>query len=123
LLVRGAPWIGLILRHRAAAPQLNLGWRHRLSALASLGLIAAAALLSPIMAAVTFALFLGLNLPFYRLLARRRGMFQAAGGVVLHFLHHLICVAALPVGIAQYVARAAPEAETPQQLPVGSPTT
>src|SRR2546425_5047444 len=31
-LVRGVPWVGLLLRHRQAPLNLNLGWRHRLSA-------------------------------------------------------------------------------------------
>jgi len=124
LLVRGAPWIGLMLRHRSALASLNLGWRHRLSSLASLGLLSAAALLSEVVAGVAFAAFVALNLSFYRLLARRRGFLQAASGVVLHVVHHLVCVAALPVGLVLYAtkARARARSEETPTVPVESPT-
>src|SRR4051794_32700881 len=42
--VRGVPWVGLMLRHRAASAKLNIGWRHRLSALACVVLVVAPAL-------------------------------------------------------------------------------
>src|SRR5947209_5633290 len=34
---RGVPWVRLLLRERTSSAALNLGWRHRLSAAASLG--------------------------------------------------------------------------------------
>ena len=107
LLVRGIPWVGLLLEHRgsANASALNLGWRHRLSAIASLGLVAAAALRSVSIAIVALVLLLALNLSFYKLLSHREGLPRAIGGVALHFLHHLVAVAALPLGILVYLAR------------------
>ena len=33
---RGVPWVMLLLRHRGSATALNLGWRHRVSALVAL---------------------------------------------------------------------------------------
>jgi GT2 family glycosyltransferase len=103
LLVRGAPWIGLAMRHHSSAAVLNIGWRHRISAAASLW--AAAALLRgrPRPAAAATGLFLTLNRSFYRLLLRRQGPAAALIGVALHFLHHLTGVAAVPTGIVLYV--------------------
>jgi hypothetical protein len=120
LLVRGAPWVGLLLRHRSAAVGLNLGWRHRLSALASLALVIALALLAPIPAAAAFAALLVLNAPFYRLLVRRRGVPQAAVGVVLHLVHHLVSVAAVPLGLGLYARRNRQSEKA--GMPAGSPT-
>jgi GT2 family glycosyltransferase len=122
LLVRGAPWIGLMLRHRASSASLNLGWRHRLSALASLALVAGIAFFSVIAAAIALAVFVALNLSFYRLLARRRGVLQAAGGVVLHLVHYLVCVVAVPLGVLLYAVKARTREEDAPTLPVESPT-
>lgn len=105
LLVRGAPWVDLLLRQRSMPAALNLGWRHRLSALASLSLLAAAALLSAPIAVGAFVALLALNLPFYRLLVRRRGGWEAAVGVVLHVIHHLVAVAALLLGVTLFAVR------------------
>ena len=128
LLVRGAPWVGLLLRHRSAAVGLNLGWRHRLSALASLALVAAAGvaataeLVALVLALGAVALLTTLNFSFYRLLARRRGLRQAALGLPLHIVHYLVSVAALVLGLAQFAlahrSRAAADV-----LPVESPST
>lgn len=128
LLVRGAPWVGLLLRHRSAAVGLNLGWRHRLSALASLALLAAvgaaaaAELLALLLAGGALALLTTLNFSFYRLLARRRGLRQAALGLVLHVVHHLVAVAALVLGLALFVVAHRPRAAR-DVLPVESPST
>lgn len=107
LLVRGIPWVGLLLEHRGSASvsTLNLGWRHRLSAIACLALLAAVALTSLWGAAVALATLIGLNLSFYLLLTRRSGLRRAVSGVGLHFLHHLIAVAAVPLGTLAYLAR------------------
>jgi len=113
LLVRGAPWVGLMLRHRSAAAALNLGWRHRLSGLASIALLVGAVLLSPIVAGAALAALVVLNASFYALLLRRRGPLQAVAGIALHVVHHLVSVAALPLGIVMYVFRSrSPEEAT-----------
>ena len=110
VLRRGAPWVALLAASRrndaSASPRetpfaLNLGWRHRLSALAALGMVLSLAVRRPLVA-VSFTLaMLGLNEAFYRLLLRRRGPGQAAAGVGLHLVHHLSAVVAVPIGLAQ----------------------
>lgn len=100
--IRGVPWVGLMLRHRTAAAKLNIGWRHRISALACVVVVVAPALTLFLPAAVALACVVTLNAPFYALLLRRRGLLQAITGVGLHVLHQLIAVAALPVGLLAY---------------------
>ena len=103
ILRRGAPWIALLLATRSHSTALNLGWRHRLSALSC---VSAAGLLGARQsrAALTvIALFVALNLPLYRLLLRRGGVKLAAAGVPLHALHHLAGAAAVPLGILAFL--------------------
>lgn len=96
---RAVPWVSLQVRERRLSGTLNCGWRHRLSAAATvLAVVAAALALVPLVAAGVAAL-VGLNAGFYALLLRRLGPAQAAAGVALHGLHHLVAVAAVPVGI------------------------
>jgi hypothetical protein len=105
LLLRGAPWVELLLRNRNAERPLNLGRRHQLSALASL--VAAGSLLRgrPRVTVGALALLPALNASFYALLLRRRGPAQASVGVLLHALHHLAGVAAVPLGVVRYLRR------------------
>ena len=98
---RGVPWIGLIL-DSGGSSALNLGWKHRLSALASVAGAAALLLRRPRAALVAALALVALNHRFYGLLARRRGAPEAALGVVLHGVHHLTSVAAVPVGVARW---------------------
>jgi hypothetical protein len=51
-------------------------------------------------------LLLVLNRRFYALLLRRGGPLTFAAGVLLHALHHLTAVAAVPLGVAAYLGRA-----------------
>lgn len=98
---RAIPWVQLLLRHRHSSSVLNLGWSHRLSALAALmgGL---ALLRGRLLAALAAAgALVALNHRFYALLLRRLGPRSTALGVLLHALHHLIGVAAVPVAIAR----------------------
>jgi glycosyltransferase involved in cell wall biosynthesis len=102
ILRRGAPWIALLLANRLHSTALNLGWRHRWSALSC---VTAAGLLGarqPRAALTVMALFVALNLPLYRLLLRRGGVKLAATGVPLHALHHLAGTAAVPAGLLMY---------------------
>ncbi|MGD9526583.1 glycosyltransferase family 2 protein [Pseudonocardia sp.] len=101
---RGVPWVALQLRsggHGSAV--LNLGWRHRVSALASLAAVLGVAARRPWVSAAAVGVLLGLNQEFYRLLARRRGPGEAALGVGLHALHHLTAIASVPFGIAAHL--------------------
>jgi hypothetical protein len=102
---RGVPWVALQVRDRRASAALNLGWRHRVSALACVVALAAVSRRRLAPAAAAMGAFVGLNLAFYRLLWRRGGGLGAALGVGLHGLHHLVGVAAVPAGLLDAVAR------------------
>jgi hypothetical protein len=107
LLVRGIPWVGLLLEHRGstAMSKLNLGWCHRLSALACLGVLAGAAMRNVWIALAALAALIALNGSFYALLTRRTGLRRALNGIALHFLHHLVAIAAVPLGALAYLTR------------------
>jgi glycosyltransferase involved in cell wall biosynthesis len=83
---RGVPWAELLLERGRGSTALNLGPRHRLSALAVLCLVARPRLGT--------AALLVLNRRFYALLLRQEGPARAAAGVGLHVVHHLTGVAA-----------------------------
>ena len=91
---RGLPWAELLLEHRRGSTALNLGRRHRLSALAVLCLVARRPRLG-------IAALLVLNRRFYALLLRREGPARAAVGVGLHAVHHLTGVAAAATALAR----------------------
>lgn len=95
---RGIPWVGLLLANRSQSTTLNLGWRHRMSALASVGAVPALALLELTLLAGLLVALVALNHSFYALLLRRRGPAQATIGVLLHAVHHLTAVASVPAG-------------------------
>jgi GT2 family glycosyltransferase len=100
---RGVPWVELLLRGRAGSAALNLGWRHRLSAIASL--VAAGSLLRGRLRSTVVALagLVALNRSFYALLARRSGRLEAAGGVGLHALHHVLGAASVLIALAEHL--------------------
>ncbi len=107
LLIRGIPWVGLLIQHRGSASTsaLNLGWRHRMSALASVAVVAAVVLGSLWLGIAALTLLVALNFSFYTLLVRRAGLPRAILGVALHLLHQLETVLAVPLGIIAYQAR------------------
>jgi hypothetical protein len=111
LLRRGSPWVQLLLDGSADSTTLNLGWRHRASAAASVGCVAALLARKPKLAGAALALMFCLNTDFYALLYEKRGLRQAAAGVPLHLLHHIVSVAAVPVGISQHLRARAGDAE------------
>ena len=96
---RGIPWVALQLRSRRMSSALNLGWRHRLSALACVVAVLALVLMRPVVTAAAVGVLVVLNRTFYGLLVRRQGPGRATIGVLLHALHHLVAVASVPVGI------------------------
>jgi GT2 family glycosyltransferase len=102
---RAVPWVVLACEERRLPATLNLGWRHRLSALACVGSIASAAGRRPRLALGALAVFTALNWPFYRLLARCAGPRVAMAGPPLHLLHHLAAIVGVPVGVAAYASR------------------
>jgi glycosyltransferase involved in cell wall biosynthesis len=104
LLRRGVPWVRLLARERTVPSELNLGWRHRASAVLSVAAVVALAGGRPRVAVASLAGIVVLHASFYRLLARRRGVGQAAAGVGLHVVHHLAGVAAVPLGVVAQLA-------------------
>lgn len=100
---RGVPWVRLLLRHRHSAGALNLSWRHRFSAGASIVGVGALVGGRPKLALAAGAALVWLNRGFYALLLRRRGPFEAGAGVALHALHHIAGAAAVPVGAALHL--------------------
>jgi GT2 family glycosyltransferase len=105
---RGVPWVVLLLEAGPDASRagLNLGWRHRVSAAASVAAAGAALARRPLAALSALAVLAWLNRGLYALLARRRGVGAAGLGVGLHVLHHLAGAAAVPVGAAAHLRRA-----------------
>jgi GT2 family glycosyltransferase len=99
---RGVPWVALLVRTGSAPSGLNLGWRHRVSAVASVALALSLATRRPRATGTALSALVLLNAPFYALLLRRRGPAQALAGVGLHVLHHLTAVCAVPAGIAAH---------------------
>ena len=100
---RGAPWVALMLRRGSASTALNLGWSHRVTAVASLLLLVAAGRRRLPLSATLLVLILMLNHPFYRMLFRQRGSAFVLCAVPLHVLHHLVSVAAVPAGARRYL--------------------
>ena len=103
LLRRGVPWVRLLLDQRSASTALNLSWRRRAGAAASLGLVAAAVAGRPRLAAWFLMAQVGLNQPFYSLLLRKRGPATALGAIPLQVLHDLTSAVAVPLGVAAHM--------------------
>lgn len=120
LLSRGIPWVGLLLRQRSSSGALNLGWRHRLSAGSCLLGVGAVALQQFLLLLLVPLVLVALNRSFYSLLLRRGGPLTAAAGIVLHAVHHLTAVVALPIGIAAYLGQARADARAAARLPAQS---
>jgi hypothetical protein len=99
-MLRGVPWVRLILTRGKLHPHLNLSWRHRLSVLTSLFGIVAILRRRVALTLVMAGTMVSLNAAFYRLLARRRGLREAALGVIVHVIHHLTCLASVFAGVA-----------------------
>lgn len=103
---RGVPWVELLLRHRATPPrQLNLAWRHRATAVATVLAVLALGARRPQAVLAALTAIVVLNGRFYALLVRREGPARAAAGVGLHAIHHLASTAAIVVGGAVYALR------------------
>lgn len=105
---RGIPWTLLLLARRGSTSALNLGWRHRLGALASLAGAAALVLRRPLLAAGSLAALLALHRPFYALLRRRLGARGVVAGVGLHAIHHLSGVVSVPAAIVRHLRERRP---------------
>lgn len=102
---RGIPWVELMLRGGGSSSVLNLGLRHRVSALSAIGASAGLLTRRPLVTAASAGTLVALNHRFYRLLLRRMGLRGAIAGVALHAVHHLVGVAAVPVAVAKHLTR------------------
>lgn len=118
---RGVPWVALQVRDRRASSALNCGWRHRVSAAASVVALVSAALGLLLPALGAAGALVGLNRAFYLLLARQMGPARAAAGVVLHGLHHVVSVAAVPAGIVASALWAASTRERGEVVDLAEP--
>jgi hypothetical protein len=97
---RGVPWMSLLLRTRQMPRHLNLGWQHRLSAVASILATLAVIRRRPALLAGALVSLVGLNRSLYALVLRRRGPGGAVAGLGVHVLHHLAASASVAAGIA-----------------------
>jgi glycosyltransferase involved in cell wall biosynthesis len=98
---RGVPWVELLVERRQATRALNLGARHRASALASLVLATGLVARRPLVVGAGLGVLLALNRSFYRVLLERAGAGTAVAGVGLHAIHHLTAIAAVPAGLVR----------------------
>jgi len=101
---RGVPWARLLLRSGSSSTALNLGWRQRASAAASVALLISLLARRPRLAASALLASLALDRKLYALLARRGGPKLLAAGVGLHQVHQLTAAASLPTAIALHLA-------------------
>ena len=102
---RGVPWVELMLERRELPTALNLGWRERASAAASVAAAVSLLRRKPGGVALAAGTLVGLNRDFYGLLARKQGPKRAAMGVCLHAIHHLTSAAAVPAGVIAHLRR------------------
>lgn len=101
---RGVPWSRLLLRSGSGSTALNLGWRQRASAAASVALLASLLARRPRFAAATLVANLALDRDLYALLARRGGPKLLVAGIGLHQVHQLTAVASVPAALALHLA-------------------
>jgi glycosyltransferase involved in cell wall biosynthesis len=118
---RGVPWVGLLLRSRTAPRYLNLGWRHRLSAAASLLALFAVVRRRLALLAGAMVALVGLNRSLYALVLERLGPRGALAGLGVHVLHHLAATASLAGGLAADVLRGGGERRSNARSPDVSP--
>jgi len=104
---RGIPWVALLVRRRAGSSSLNLHWRHRASALATVAAAISLARRRPRPLATAAGTLVALNRDFYALLWRRRGARHALAGVLLHALHLGCAAVAVPLGVGSELRRRA----------------
>jgi hypothetical protein len=106
-LLRGIPWIELMLERRSAPTTLNLSPRERASTVLTVVMLPVVALRRPRPLAALFLTLLTINAGFYWTLIRRMGVIRALVGIGLHALHRLVAVASVPAGILVHLRRRA----------------
>lgn len=100
---RGIPWVALLMRRRSVPSELNLAWRHRVSAAAWILALASVLRRRPAAAAASVAIAAAPHHAFYALLRERLGTPRAIVCVGLHGLHYLCATAAIPLGAIAHV--------------------
>lgn len=101
---RGVPWARLLLRDGGDRTALNLGWKRRASAGATVALLGSLLLRRPRLAVAALLASLLLDRDLYVLLARRGGPRLLLAGIGLHQLHQLSAAASVPVAVALHAA-------------------
>ena len=97
---RGVPWVALAVREGGGLDAgLNLGWRHRASALATMVAVLGVAVRRPALSGAAVGALVVANHRFYRLLGRRLGWQHLPTGIALHAVHHASAVASVPIGV------------------------
>jgi GT2 family glycosyltransferase len=96
---RGVPWVALLVESRSVPSHLNLGWRHRVSALLSLAALGAAMRRRPGALVAALLGLVALNRTLYALAMRRLGVPKGLACVGVHALHHVAGAASVPAGI------------------------
>ncbi|HEX6780604.1 MAG TPA: glycosyltransferase family 2 protein [Solirubrobacterales bacterium] len=102
---RGVPWARLLLREGSGSTALNLGWRRRASAAASVALLGSLLARRPRTAAAALLANLLLDRDLYALLARRGGPQLLLAGICLHQLHQLSAAVSVPAALALHLAK------------------
>lgn len=110
IVARGIPWTQLIYRAGLLSDDLNTSSALRLSVVLAVALAAwlALALLTPwaaVVAAAFGAGLIGLNFPYYRWFAQRRGILFAVRVIPVHVVHHLCNGISFVAGTALHVFR------------------
>lgn len=105
LLLRGIPWIELMLESRAAPTTLNLSRRERASTIVTLFALPLVALRRPRPLAVLLLAIGAMNARFYWIMLRRMGFVRGLVGMALHALHRLVAVASVPAGMLAHLAK------------------
>jgi GT2 family glycosyltransferase len=113
LFRRGVPWVALMLRDRRMTCDLNLSWRDRICAgltylLAGSLVLAAVPIDHPWLHAWLplglLTAFLAIQRDFYRFFLRARGGLFALRVLPMHLLYFLYSGAAVPLGVAAFIA-------------------
>jgi len=103
---RAIPWVRLLINRRELPAELNLGWRHRLTALLYAGATTVLGTRRRRLAAPLAAVAMVLNRDLHALLLRRGGLKLGLAGLLLHPVHHLVAVVAVPSGIVGHALEA-----------------
>lgn len=96
---RAIPWVRLLAERGRDASGLNVSARQALAALAALASAIALAGRRPRLSVAAALAMVAVNMPLYVLLGRAGGARLVIAGIPLSALHHLVSLAAVPVGL------------------------